>query len=115
MAEHTKGPWHWRKFGNHWALTTTHSGSLIVLDCVRKGMQGADFRVRVEPCRMVPFTEDHPDARLIAAAPELLSALKSAVNDYEFLISDHPELDPDGEFPKRLEGIRAVLAKAEGK
>ena len=46
------------------------------------------------------------DARLIAAAPELLEELRFAVN----LIDEQL----DGDFPESLRAMRAVIAKATG-
>lgn len=53
--------------------------------------------------------EDYANARLIAAAPELLAALKEMVEQYD---GD----DGDGRYePQRLEREKAIIAKAEGK
>lgn len=72
MSDHTPGPWKFREFGGEHVLCTNHSGSLIVLGAVRKGMNGATFRVRNQAeCRMIPFDQEHPDAKLIAEAPAM--------------------------------------------
>jgi hypothetical protein len=66
----TAPPWRWQRVGNDWALMSCHSGSLVVLDAVRQGTRGAAMRVRSGArCVMVPFGPEHPDAKLIAAAP----------------------------------------------
>jgi hypothetical protein len=56
-------------------------------------------------------TDWHPDivaanARLIAAAPELLAALEWAV--------DRLDDDPDPDYSAALDAARAVIAKAKG-
>lgn len=93
---HTTGPWRW--FGHKTVydlyLATVDRGRLFVMQFRRWGTQGAQpvFQVHDEKAygRMTPasalldFQEhngvilgiNHPDARLIAAAPQLLDACK---------------------------------------
>jgi len=64
MSEHTKGPWEtrWSERGQYWFIDYPQqegSATLTKLDC------------------------DEADARLIAAAPELLEALKDAIEIIE--------------------------------
>jgi len=49
------------------------------------------------------------------AAPDLLTACRAAVPDYEGRIGGHPELDPDGELPPRREALKAASARAGGR
>jgi len=98
MSKHTPGPWAWMQSGNGYIdLATPHSGRLIVMDFVRHGMQRAQPRFAVtgddqprgrrggllctaseliaqHPAALL----DHPDATLIAAAPDLLEACEKA-------------------------------------
>ena len=76
MSKHTPGPWKWASMGQETVLWGEHGMRPIVLDFVRKGMQGAAPRIRKGGI-MYPFEPEHPDARLIAAAPSLLSALEA--------------------------------------
>lgn len=69
----TEGPWVWRMDWPTPTLATSDRGALIVMDFVRHGMQGAAPRLRDERCLMVPFSSDHPDAKLIQDAPHLLA------------------------------------------
>lgn len=55
------------------------------------------------------FSKRTADARLIAAAPEMLDAL-GAVDD----AADSMEFDPDSRFGEALTKVRAAWAKATG-
>jgi len=56
--------------------------------------------------------EEKANARLIAAAPELLGLLKHLIHE-----ADHPDNQTDKELVEQIdwEGIRTAIAKAEGK
>ena len=110
---HTKGPWRWQgdTAVHRFDLSTTYGGRIFVMDFVRFGMQRAQPRFQVPPSKghMVPAKDlvryevtyrkditgiDHPDARLIEAAPQLLELCRK---QHEVLMSiRHAELDRDG-------------------
>jgi hypothetical protein len=70
---HTKGPLAWQKFGDRWCLTGQYGMRPIVFSCGPRG----DLMLRdAAKDRLIPFSPDHPDARLWVAAPDLLEALK---------------------------------------
>lgn len=84
---HTPGDWAWVDWGG-WHLVGTHGMRPIVMDFVRKGMQGATPRLRDKSDLMVDFDPYHPDSRLIVSAPALLakvqeleSVLRQIAND----------------------------------
>lgn len=117
-AKFTPGPWRW--FGNtktkYIYLATTHSGRLYVMDFVRWGMQSAQpcFQPAPGKIAMQPATDlvryevdyrqdiaciDHPDAYLIAAAPDLYAACELALESDDKAVKDV---------------LRAALARARG-
>lgn len=117
---HTPGPWRWLRRGQDGVhLGTPDRGLLIVMDFTRKGMTGAQPRFAVwkgeERGRFggVMRTADeidleaHPDARLVAAAPDLLRALKDLLQ-----MVSVDELIP--ESVSYMKEARAAVAKAEG-
>lgn len=55
---------------------------------------------------------DEADARLIAAAPEMLDALEYAVADMAY--GEEPALDQDGQEFDPFKKMRAAIARAKG-
>jgi len=97
MSEHTKGPWH-RINSNNGTQFVMHEG-------------GKDFTDVCDDTSVVCHitTNNHPnafeDARLIAAAPELLEALEDCL----YSLGDEFNLPGDVK-----EAARSALAKAKG-
>lgn len=89
---YTPPPWIWKQSGNDTMLCTPDRGQLVVMDFVRCGMNGAEPRFAVwegldrgrrggilKPAKSFKNLYDHPDALLIAKAPEFFWALKNIV------------------------------------
>ena len=128
---HTPGPWRWEV--NHKykqvSLCGEHNFDLEVMDFRRWGMQGAQPMFRDDDrilhgvdvfSAAVPGREhhaewfqtlDHPDARLIAAAPDLLEALKLTPLDLHLADERGPCLCSQCAFRR---AAAAAIAKAEG-
>lgn len=84
------------------------------------GIIGADGAVVALPVSDRPALSDpifDANARLIAAAPELLAALKGALGALEQDVdtgADYNDADWIGIAQQRLEAAKAAIAKAEG-
>lgn len=100
MGKHTPGPWH-AFMGTGKARATIQSAGGHVASC---SMRNASFYKA--PCDR---PEMEANARLIAAAPDLLEALRAIVADHEFCGDD---------WGVRRDAwivtARAAIAKAEG-
>lgn len=132
---HTPGPWRWEvSTDNHLVyLQGTRPPRLYVMDFVRWGMRGAAprFQVRKDGFGGVMVRVDelavqrqshhvgwnqwinHPDALLIAAAPELLDACKVALEDLINTFPDEADLTDDAR--ESIRTLRAAIAESEGK
>jgi hypothetical protein len=129
MSKHTPGPWRWEVNMNSKTIQLCGGKpqyDLTIMDFSRWGMNGARPRVldyadhmllrEAEDYRVIiPGREhhaswfqgiDHPDMNLIAAAPDLLEALKAMVDAYA------PGFHTTGDTAYNL--ARDAIAKAEG-
>jgi len=92
---HTPGPW--TVTDNNWEVSSVYGPD----DCLIAEVQIHPSVTEENQHELEPVKE--ANARLIAAAPELLSALKMA----------QVWLDADGRFD--MQGINAAIARAEGR
>lgn len=109
MAKHTPAPWFAGEFGEH-------SGYDCMTGGIRVGpalLDGADYgQHRCCPISAEALEQMTGDARLIAAAPDLLEAADAAANVL-FLL--HDEVAALGHRADNVAGkLRAAIAKATG-
>lgn len=98
MSKHTPGPW---------CVVNTGTGSIII-DQIKKG--GGTPDLATVHCLSTGIDAALANADLIAAAPELLDALKQATNQLD---RDYKFTPLDGSAALILK-LRAAIAKAEG-
>lgn len=91
-TEHTQGPWYYNKHMKGYAIHNVHFGTYNVAIAVDRG------------------GETESNARLIAAAPELLEAVTAMMHDIEIFYAKYR--DPNSEY---LKNLKAAIAKATGK
>ncbi len=99
-AQHTPGPW--------FVSTATHLTLGAILAVSAKEGDGVDAVCIVD---LLPGDEESKaNAHLIAAAPDLLEALKLCEGNISSLLaSTHPRV-----YGEWLDFVRAAIAKAEG-
>lgn len=91
---HTPGPWRINRFGGYRAIEQEDRGGqcTVVIDHVRS----------------------EADARLVAAAPDLLAAAKAAERIIGEFMADGPLADDDLRDRVTLDALGAAIARAEG-
>ena len=96
-GKHTPGPW-----------------QVKLTSCFVDGLPVAGVWVEAPPytsiANLIPHVGVEANARLIAAAPELLAALKALVDDYAQLCGDGIVVDTE---PSVLTAASCAIAKAE--
>lgn len=143
---HTPGPWAWMGNQHDLYLATTHSGRRYVMGFDRMGFRSAQPTFRagnriLSAAALVEFEVgdrgvrgfeqgkaddsvyrydvigiDNPDARLIAAAPELLAAVQAFLPAVESdLLFEQQSGDGDYQaLAQAVQSARAAVAKATG-
>jgi hypothetical protein len=97
MSAHTPGPWSVEKERDFWNVTSVQ-GDIVGIE----GLYRCDG-------------SDEANARLIAAAPELLEALRYMLRRYVELVESGDAGDWNPETETEVIEARAAIAKAEGK
>lgn len=98
MSKHTPGPWEYRWNGHYFDVGILTNESIVpIFPAVCIGVQAGL----------------EANARLIAAAPELLDALKDALSALRYIREVHGELYGVG-FDRVETNSAAAISKAEG-
>lgn len=97
MSTHTPGPWEARGVIIYRSTPDADTGATPLL-CVVTG-DGTSV------------AEDEANARLVAAAPDLLEAAKACLPSFDLM---WPPEDATGRRGQLREALRAAIAKAEG-
>lgn len=131
---HTPGPWYWDINRRNRTIRLWGGNRLVVMDFSRWGMQAAQPRFSDRPDEKhggimwnaedfdagvvdgYKSISDHPDARLIAQAPNLLFScrwLRDMLNAARETLNDAGVAhDLDGDFDAALEDANTAIAKA---
>ena len=104
QEKHTPGPW--RVFGRMTGKVISENGPGMVEIC-----ETGDFR----DAELVPFNAErwNADARLIAAAPDMLEALRDVVSDLFLQIESRRGPKAASQYPS-IVAARAAIARATG-
>lgn len=105
MSKHTPGPWK--------TADITSRGTHVYwrIEAPSKHVAGVSVDVTLYPVDVVAVSEElKANARLIAAAPDLLAALEAL----EVAVSMDFSLDRDSRINAAASGARAAIAKARG-
>lgn len=107
-TKHTPGPWAWQNFGNYRFLTAQHGMREIIIGSLAKEMPAETYPAmsNAETGRLEPVNPESPNAKLIAAAPDLLKALMELIDYIERSVSNPNFKD------KELKDAEAAIKKA---
>lgn len=107
---HTPGPWHVRNAGPHWNNPAIPNYR-VVRTPTPSGPHGYDVAWSPDGELVAEHVYEDADARLIAAAPDLLAACRDLVS----VLPDPDDMeDPDDVVRSRIIRARAAIAKATG-
>lgn len=106
MSAHTPGPWEYRQASNYCGFAIAPRGTLPTLAAVERP-RGNPHTLNVTAFNFPGDTE--ANARLIAAAPELLDALRIVMS---WIDNWDPNFTLDAEWPADRDSARAAIAKA---
>lgn len=126
FAVPTPGPWYWHvdELTGRVSLRTPDRGQLVVMDtggrgrmrsiafAVWRGMTMGATRERQRGI-LEAFDENHPDARVIVAAPDLLAALEEARNGLKWYQDTYP-VAVSGCDDEAMARIDAALTQTTG-
>ncbi len=116
-SKHTPGPWEYVPGTQHHGPYITSAFGSTIADCYTMSMPFERSTANGGPSKPLPFLHEmaEPNARLIAAAPELMEALEA--HD-EYMSAHYPEGPAcDALHPTASANwvrIRAAIAKARG-
>ena len=79
MAKHTKGPWAWQAFGPTHSLAAQHGMREIIIGATKEKQMGYPIVAMNQDGILQAVDPEHPNAKLIAAAPALHEALSALV------------------------------------
>jgi hypothetical protein len=102
---HTPGPWEIDHTGKYYKPCIRHNGIIIAL--LAKNDAGLVMPENQQ-------AEDEANARLIAAAPELLEALKAVLKDHDGRVAAYGTMESQPCRVEVMEQARVTIAKATG-
>lgn len=109
-SAHTPGPWFWALDADNQPTSLRQSGSGDTV--IHPQAEQSDYGLSSHEWNDV----SEADARLIAAAPDLLEALKALVNNYEGVCGNLPfGMMGRSQIAEDPAPARAAIAKAEGR
>ena len=104
---HTAAPWGWQRFGDTYSLTAQHGMREIIIGGIKHGQMGYPVVGMNLDGILQDVDPSHPNAKLIAAAPDMLKIIQEAEAWLSF------NLNPDADQIRVYKmALREVIKKA---
>lgn len=105
--KHTKAPWAWQRFGDTYSLTAQHGMGEIIIGAIVHGGMGYPVVGMNQEGILKDVDPLFPNAKLIAAAPELLMACEAFMELWK-----DSDMRPEDECHELAATIREAIKKA---
>jgi hypothetical protein len=110
-SQRTPGPWAWQRMGRNYFLVAQHGMREIIIGSLAIEMPVETYPAMANDGRLERVNPEHPNAKLIAAAPELLDALNGLIYGNKLNIQ-FDSLEDQHRYNDALRFAKSVIEKA---
>lgn len=109
QTKHTPGPWAWRRFGDTYTLHADHGRRETIIGAIPHGEMKYPVVAMSIAGRLADIDPDHPNAKLLKAAPDLLKALQDIIRLAEHGIEPCVNNSRPEDRPGHRDGLQSLV------